>query len=496
MRSTGVSQGALRALALAAALVALWAAGCGGGEEDATSGRKAAPLPEGRKVVFLEPGPVVIEDPSLVGRTLKDVVSLGITAVRVVVFWNTVVPEQRPDGFDAADPEDPSYDFSRYDGFLRAADERGLETLVTISGPGPGWTSDSDDGLVNPNPEEFGEFAEAVATRYGGSFDPGDGPLPAADYWSVWNEPNLGIFLQPQLVDGVPYSPLLYRKLYLAAQESIEEAAPETPILIGEAAPTGGFNSVDPIPFARGVLCLDEAAVAPACESGEIRAAGWAVHPYGTAGQAPFEPPPSDDFVTIDSLAGIAEVLDEAADAGTAPEDLPIYITEYGVQSEPDPLIGVPLETQAAYQGIAEQFAYADPRVESFAQYLMRDDPPDRAPGQLYGGFESGLRFHDGPAKPSYDAFRLPLAVRREGPSVHLWGLVRPAREATDVEIRVADGGRENSLQSVGTDEAGIFELESEYRDGRLWQVRWEGPDGETFEGPWTRSYTYEDPFG
>jgi hypothetical protein len=494
--SNAARRGPLRALALGAAVVALCAAAGCGDDEEATRPEKAAALPEERKPVFFEPGPVTIEDPPLVDRTLDDLVGLGITAVRVVVFWNTVVPEERPAAFEAADPEDPAYDFSLYDGFVRAADERGLEILVTISGPGPGWTSDSGDGLVNPRPEDFGEFAEAVATRYGGSFNPGGGALPAADYWSVWNEPNLGIFLQPQLVDGVPYSPLLYRKLYLAAQESIEEAVPGAPILIGETAPTGGFDSVDPIPFARAVLCLDEAAVAPACESGEIRAAGWAVHPYGTAGQAPFEAPPSEDFVTVDSLAGIGEVLDEAADAGTAPEELPLYISEYGVQREPDPLIGVPLETQAAYLSIAEQFAYAEPRVESFAQYLMRDDPPDRAPGQLYGGFESGLRFYDGPPKPSYDAFRLPLAVRREGASVHLWGLVRPAREATDVEIRVADGGREKSLRSVTTDEAGIFELESEYRDGRLWQVRWTGPDGETFEGPWTRSYTYEDPFG
>jgi hypothetical protein len=47
----------------------------------------------------------------------------------------------------------------------------------------------------------------------------------------------------------------------------------------------------------------------------------------------------------------------------------------------------------------------------------------------------------------------------------------------------------------VTTDAAGIFELESEYRDGRLWQVRWGAPHGETFAGPWTRSYTYADPF-
>ncbi len=498
MRTISFRQGAARALVLAAAALSVAGGlGCGGGNEDVEE-TTAPVLPEGRKVMIFEPGPVAIEDPAQLERTLDDVVGLGVTAVRMVVFWNTVVPEDRPPGFVPSDPEDAAYDFGPYDGFIRAAEKRGLETLVTISGPGPAWASDSGDGLVNPSPEEFGEFAGAVATRYNGRHDPGDGSaLPAAAYWSVWNEPNLSIFLEPQVVDGVPYSPLLYRKLYLAAQGSIEKADPGARILIGETAPTGGYESVDPIPFARGVLCLDEEArAAPACASGEIRAQGWAIHPYGTVGQAPFEPPPSEDFVTIDSLTGIEAVLDEAAAAGTAPADLPLYITEYGVQSKPDPLIGVPLETQAAYLSIAEQFAYADPRVRSFAQYLMRDDPPDRAPGQLYGGFESGIRFYDGPRKPSYDAFRLPLVVRREGDRVFLWGLVRPAAGEAEIQIRVADGGREKDLAAVRTDEAGIFELESEYRDGRLWQVRWRSPDGETFEGPWTRSYSYEDPFG
>ena len=52
-------------------------------------------------------------------------------------------------------------------------------------------------------------------------------------------------------------------------------------MLIGETAPTGSTDSVPPIPFARGVMCLTpEAAEEPSCESAEIGAAGWATHPY------------------------------------------------------------------------------------------------------------------------------------------------------------------------------------------------------------------------
>jgi hypothetical protein len=171
-----------------------------------------------------------------------------------------------------------------------------------------------------------------------------------------------------------------------------------------------------------------------------------------------------------------------------------VFITEYGIQSRPDPLLGVPVTTQAAYLSIAELFAYADERNRSFAQYLLFDDPPGRVPGAEYGGFESGLRFADGSPKPALDAFRLPLVVRRDGDEVDIWGLVRPAPRATEVELRVVDGGREHALKTVETDEAGIFELESDYRPGRLWKVRWTDPDGHRFEGALTPAYEFDDP--
>ena len=487
-------------LALAALPAALLLAGCGGGDSSSGSAGEPRELPQGRKPLIFEPGPVALENPAALTAQLDQLVELGVDSVRLVAFWRDIAPEEPQPGFDPADPRDPGYDFAKYDGFVRAAAERGFRLLITVSGPGPDWATSGGEGVVDPDPAEFGEFMSAVGTRYGGGLDPdgdgGDPALPGADIWSVWNEPNLSLFLQPQLRDGVPYSPVLYRELYLAAQDALERADPGTPILIGETAPTGSTDSVDPIPFAEGVLCLSpEARAEDACDRGQVDAAGWSTHPYGVSGQAPFEPAPSDDFVTIDSLAPLERVLDAAAEAGAVEADLPVWITEYGIQSRPDPLVGIPVETQAEYLAIAEMFAYADDRDRSFAQYLMDDDPPDRAPGELYGGFESGLRSFDGTPKPALDAFRLPLVVRRAGDRIHIWGLVRPADAATEVEIRVADGGREHALKTVDTDEAGIYELESEYRDGRLWQVAWTDPDGQEFQGPWIRSYSFADPF-
>ncbi len=490
-RALLIALGAGALIVIAAAVVLISSGGSGGSNG-------VSPLVSGSKPVFFEPGPE-----ELVGKarddTLDEIVGMGIDRVRVAIFWNDVAPQEQPQGFKPSNPRDSGYDFSDYDSFMRAAAAHNLKILATVSGPGPAWTTLSGKPDSEPDPEQFGEFVSAVAKRYGGTFTPkGDSsPLPSPYLWSLWNEPNISSFLKPQFKNGKPYSPTLYRHLYLAGQEAIEAEDPGAKILIGDTAPTGSTDSVDPVPFAQGVLCQTDAAQDdPSCDSGEIDAVGWATHPYQGIGQAPFDPPVKKSFVTLAGIQSLVDVLDRASDEDTLPSDFPVYIDEYGIQSYPDFTAGVSFEAQAEYISISEYLAYAYPRVVSFAQYLMRDDPPDHVPGVSFGGFESGLRFFNGIRKPSLDAFPVPLVVRRQGPKVDIWGLIRPAEGETTAEIWVQDGGVQKKLESVETNSTGILQTTSDYQQGRLWQLRWTDPGGKTVKGPWTRSFSFPLPKG
>lgn len=458
----------------------------------------AAPwLPSARKPAIFDLGHWIPYGPRL-DEALDQVAESGADTVRFVIDWRSIAPAVPPDGFSPTDPADPGYDFSAIDRQMQAAAARGLRVLLTIGGPAPDWGSSTGEALAYPRPREFGAFALAVARRYNGAFTPlGElEPLPPADLWSVWNEPNLDLFLRPQFRDHLPYSPILYRRLYLAAQSSIRLAAPGTPILIGETAPFGADGNVGPVDFVRGVLCLDDyARAAPTCSHGRIRAAGWAAHPYTQVGKSPFDTPNFAQYVvTIANLSNLEGTLDEAAGTGAIAPAFPVYITEFGFQSEPDPR-GWPLQAQADFLSISEAIEYRDERVASTAQYLMDDDPP--AQGGGYRGFESGLRFFDGTPKPSSDAFRLPLVVKRNGDLVSIWGLVRPARTVTAALVRVKDGeGPPRTLDRVLTAPSGVFTLHSAYEQDRLWRLVWRSPGGEIFRGPWTGSYEFAWPGG
>ena len=452
-------------------------------------------LPRGRKPAIFDLGQVTPHEPRL-DWALDHVVSVGADTLRFVVNWRSVAPGLRPPNFDPADPGDPAYDFSPVDRLIEAATLRRLRLMLTISGPAPDWGSSTAEALANPLPDEFGQFALAVARRYNGAYTPAGAskPLPAAEYWSVWNEPNLDLFLRPQYLNGEPYSPILYRRLYLAAQAAIRMASPGKPILIGETAPFGADGNVSAIAFARGVLCLDAYALATdTCSSGSIKAAGWAAHPYTRVAEAPYAEPSCETcVVTLANLRALEASLDEAAASGNVESALPIFITEFGYQSQPDPR-GIPLQTQADYLGISELIGYADERVASTAQYLMIDDPPEWGGG--YRGFESGLRFFDGTAKPAYDAYRLPLVVRRRGEVANIWGLVRPARGPVKVGIWIRDaGGAPQRLARVSSSRSGVVKFYSEYREGRAWQLVFRDPNGTVFRGPWTGAYEFDLP--
>ena len=181
-----------------------------------------------------------------------------------------------------------------------------------------------------------------------------------------------------------------------------------------------------------------------------LKADGYAHHAYTTRSGPRCVPPDKDD-VTIAVISRLVKALDRAGSAGRLPKRLKIYLTEFGIQSFPDKISGVPLERQPAYYAIAEKIAYVNPRVALISQYLMRDDAP-RSSGYRYRGFESGLRRNDGRKKPAYNAFSSPLAVERARNHDVLWGRIRHARRRQQVTIEVRRKGKKKCSQAAHGD--------------------------------------------
>jgi hypothetical protein len=324
-------------------------------------------------------------------------------------------------------------------------------------------------------------FMEAVSRHFGDE----------VTRWAIWNEPNHPDFLRPQYdARHRPVSPTVYRGLYAAAIRGLDDVGDTKPVLMGETAPTGTTKDVAPLTFLRQALCLDDA-YKKTGKCANLRIDGYAHHAYSTR-LGPYYKPSSKNFVTIGVLSRLTAALDKAAKAGVVRAKLPVYLTEFGVQSTPDPLYGVSLQRQAEYRSYAEEIAYDNPRVAAFSQYLLRDDLPleNVAPTLKYSGFESGLLTSSGKAKPALAGFRLPLVAKISGTKVNLWGLARPAKGVTQVVVQQRDGQASfKTIATVTTNARGAW-TRTAARGGssREWRVKWTAPDGTQYTGPATRA--------
>ena len=210
-------------------------------------------------------------------------------------------------------------------------------------------------------------------------------------------------------------------------------------MLLGETSPRGTGKVVAPLTFLRGVLCLDSKYHKTSHELREGQAAGYAHHAY-TTGQGPTFKPTQPNDVTIGVLSRLPTALDRAAKAGAITAHLPLYLTEFGIESTPGPgargepaaPVGVPRDLRAHRATTTR--AWSPSRSTCCATTCPSPACPLLA---RYPGFETGLFTYKGKHKPSYDGFRLPLAVRRSGSKVSLWGLVRPAAGVTTASIEV-----------------------------------------------------------
>ncbi|MCW3001493.1 MAG: cellulase family glycosylhydrolase [Conexibacter sp.] len=448
----------------------------------------AAQARSDQRVLFEAPRELRSDDAPLRAQTLDEIQGFGVNWLRIVLYWKDVAPRSDTPALPRFEERDPaSYDWTRYDRMIAEADSRGMHILLTVSGPVPRWaTKTRADNVTRPSATRFGRFTEAVAKRYG----------DVVDAYAIWNEPNHPDFLMPQWTGGGSHreatSAKLYRQLFQKGAAGLAAGgAGRTPVLFGETAPRGTSHVVHPITFLRTAMCLNSNWHKRAsCH--RLPADGYAHHAYTTRA-GPYFVPPSKNDVTIGVLGRLNTALARAGEAGAVRKGLPMWLTEFGIQSFPDHVYGVSETTQAEYRAISERIAYRNPRVVSFSQYLMRDDEPIAgvSPTQRYGGFESGLRTSSSKAKVAYDAFRLPLVAIAGHSRTTLWGVVRPARAKTRVSIdyRVEGSSRWHFLKHDATDSRGSWTTTTARRSNRRYRIRWTAADGTRYAGALTRTH-------
>jgi hypothetical protein len=262
-------------------------------------------------------------------------------------------------------------------------------------------------------------------------------------------------------------------------------------VLMGETGPGGfvrlskgvpSYSGVAPLAFLRGALCLSSS-YRKAKTCGTLPAYGYAQHPYASNVLGPFYKPPSAEGVTIGTVGRLVSALNKAAKAGAIKPGMQVFLTEFGVMSKPNRYFGVPVSQQAEYDAIAERIAWENPRVAAFSQYLLRDDPLSRGPGEVT--FQTGLESSNGGKKPLFYGFPVPLTVTYAPHGYDLWGLARPARKASPVTVLVQRPHTNGYqvLAKVRTGPLGYWTLKSNVK-GVRWRARWVSPSGVKYEGP------------
>jgi hypothetical protein len=328
--------------------------------------------------------------------------ALHVQVLRVNLYWGGKlgVAKRRP--FDASDPRDAAYDWSLYDRTAFYAAAAGIKLLFSIVGT-PRWANGGQSANRPPTSyADLRQFAYAAAARYSGTYIGDDGRvIPAVRLWAAWNEPNNPAFLRPQYArrngKWVIQSAVAYAKICNAVYAGVHETqfAGEQ-VACGVTAPRGNNDPTSARPAVSPLAFL-----AAAKKAGMKTFDAYAHNPYyGFPSETPTTKPPptrSGGQPTAVTLANIGTLI---AEVTRLYGRKPIWITEYGYQTNPpDAQFGVSWALQATYLREAFAIARKNPRIALMLWFLVRDEPS-------LSGWQSGLITVAGRRKPAYDAFK------------------------------------------------------------------------------------------
>jgi len=313
-------------------------------------------------------------------QNLTQVESTGASVIHTTATWAALAPTKPA---TASNGDDPAYRLTDLDDLVFQASIHSLRVMIDITGT-PKWANGGKAPNVMPKKlSDLTTFARMLATRYNGRTGHGSVAL-----YSVWNEPNLQLFLTPQFVGKKIVGPANYAKLYKAAYAGIKAGNPLAQVAIGETSargrdkPLSGVSaSVAPGTFARLLSQVKG-----------LKFDAWAHHPYPTSPNLPPMQKVRYPNVTLSTMSKFESDLKKWFH-----RPVPVWITEYGHETKPAEPRGVTFAKQAAYAKQALTFAKKDPNIQMFIWFVFRDSAGNP--------WQSGLVSQSGAAKPALGAF-------------------------------------------------------------------------------------------
>ena len=411
---------------------------------------------------------------------LKKSVDAGAGIVRLNVPWLFFAGISRPP--DPTNPDAYGNAFAVLDESVRDAQAHGLQVMLIVSGAppwaeGPGRPADAVEGSWRPNPSDFADFAQALATRYSGNFAPAGQPvLPAVQALEIWNEPNTSGAISPQFEGKTDVAAGIYRDLLNAAYDAVKRVNPKMLVVTGGTDPYGdppggpyppGIQRVRPVTFWEDVLCVQpvkskkkkgkKKKAAPSyvrkggC-NGPVKFDVLAHHPIDNTGKGPLAHGPNPDDVSTPDLGRVTQILRGAEKAGTTlPGKHQLWVTEFWWDSKPPNPSGASLTTQARW---IEQSLYLFWKAGANLAINFVVGDTDVRPN-VHAGFQGGVYFQDGRPKPSLTAYQFPFVTSRiNRTTLEAWGK-SPA--AGKVLIQRKQGGWK-TIKRVSVGKGSVFD--------------------------------------
>jgi hypothetical protein len=415
-------KGPVLALLGAAAVAAVAIGFTVGGGSDTTPGSSSASgtTTTGEGVSIPKPGPVRIghrllvatvddamkqPDPKVAAELMKVSHDAGFDAVLVSSMW-------RPGTTTLS-----AQDRLTLGNVVNAADGLHMRVFVFV------WHGlGGNTPRTEPARHRFAAYAASVAKAF-----------PQIRDFVVGNEPNLNTFWRPQFgAGGKDVAASGYLNLLARTYDALKAVSPHIQVIGGALAPRGSDrpgtkrDTHSPTRFIEDLGAAYKA-------SGRTKPVmdAFAIHPYmRTSKLSPTETHADSTTITLADYSKLVALLGHAF-GGTAQRggDLPIYYTEFGVQTRvpaadrhaytdvnsPSAGDAVSPDTQANYYREALELAACQPTVKALFIFHTFDEID-------LAGWQSGLYYADQKPKPSLPAFEKAAAEARAARLTHCSG--------------------------------------------------------------------------